>query len=93
MSSLEELLAELAVRHDLDPRATVTYTNPVNGTQRTVPTIGGHRDYEATDCPGERLYAQLPTIRLHVADRTGAGGNADPDGDSDGTTIVVPRAG
>ncbi len=77
VSSLEELLAELAVRHDLEPAATVTYTNPVNGTQRTVPVIGGHRDYEATECPGERLYAQLPTVRLHVADRM-AGAADDP---------------
>ncbi|GAA1761258.1 Ig-like domain-containing protein [Kocuria aegyptia] len=78
VSSLKDLLAELALRHDLDPTATVTYTNPVNGTQKTVPTIGGHRDYEATECPGERLYAQLPTIRLHVADRMAASADDPP---------------
>ena len=78
VASLEDLLAELALRHGLDPRAEAAYVNPVNGTQRTVPTIGGHRDYEATECPGERLYAQLPTIRLHVADRMAAAADDPP---------------
>ncbi|MEX5295884.1 N-acetylmuramoyl-L-alanine amidase [Kocuria sp. CPCC 205268] len=91
MSSLADLLAELAVRHDLDPRATVSYVNPVNGTQRSAPTIGGHRDYEATECPGERLYAQLPSLRLHVADRTAASADDPPrvalTGPAEGATV------
>ncbi|ACM06109.1 N-acetylmuramoyl-L-alanine amidase [Thermomicrobium roseum] len=28
-----------------------------------VPNIGGHRDYNITECPGDRLYAQLPLLR------------------------------
>ncbi|MFI7580388.1 Ig-like domain-containing protein [Kocuria kalidii] len=91
VSSLKDLLAELALRHDLDPHATVTYVNPVNGTQRQVPAIGGHRDYEATECPGERLYAQLPTIRLHVADRMAAAADDPPEvaltAPADGATV------
>lgn len=91
VSSLEQLLAELALRHSLDPTAEVNYVNPVNGEQRTVPTIAGHRDYEATECPGERLYARLPLVRLHVADRMAASGDGPPQvaltGPADGATV------
>lgn len=42
------------------------------------PTVAivGHRDQDATQCPGDNLYAQLPEIRLRVAallDRKGGG--------------------
>jgi hypothetical protein len=91
VSSLEDLLAELAGRHGMDPLAEVTYLNPVSGAQREVRTIGGHRDYEATECPGERLYAQLPTIRLHVADRMAASADDPPGvaltGPADGAVV------
>ncbi len=36
----------------------------------TFPAIAGHRDANYTDCPGGKLYAQLPNIRKVVA-RTG----------------------
>lgn len=66
--SLEDVLAELMVRHGLDPEGTVDYVNPVDGTTKEgVPTISGHRDWGSTECPGERLYNQLPTIRSNVA--------------------------
>ena len=65
--ALEDGLAEFAVRHGLDPQGTVNYVNPVNGNTKTVDTIPGHRDWQATECPGERLYSQLPDIRTNVA--------------------------
>ncbi|WP_374771843.1 peptidoglycan recognition protein family protein [Streptomyces sp. NBC_01310] len=34
--------------------------------------IYGHRDFNATACPGDRLYALLPTLRRDVAVRLGA---------------------
>ncbi|MGW6841764.1 peptidoglycan recognition protein family protein [Streptomyces sp. NPDC054958] len=34
--------------------------------------IYGHRDFNATSCPGDRLYALLPTLRKDVAARLGA---------------------
>ena len=40
------------------------------GRQVTFPAIAGHRDANFTDCPGGKLYAQLPSIRKVVA-RTG----------------------
>ncbi|WP_455358653.1 peptidoglycan recognition protein family protein [Streptomyces sp. SYSU K21746] len=33
--------------------------------------IYGHRDFNATDCPGNRFYALLPQLRQDVAARTG----------------------
>ncbi|MER7734624.1 peptidoglycan recognition family protein [Streptomyces erythrochromogenes] len=33
--------------------------------------IYGHRDFNATSCPGDRLYALLPTLRKDVAARLG----------------------
>ncbi|WP_329275932.1 peptidoglycan recognition protein family protein [Streptomyces sp. NBC_00691] len=33
--------------------------------------IYGHRDFNATECPGDRLYALLPQLRRDVAARTG----------------------
>lgn len=74
VSSLEDVLAELAVRHALDPtKLDVLYVNPVDGSTKTVPTISGHRDWNATECPGKRLYGQLPTIRQNVAAKMAAG--------------------
>ncbi|MGW7450155.1 peptidoglycan recognition protein family protein [Streptomyces sp. NPDC054787] len=34
--------------------------------------IYGHRDFNATSCPGDRLYALLPALRRDVATRLGA---------------------
>jgi len=93
VDSLEDVLAELGVRHHLDPTGTVSYVNPVTGDQKTVDTISGHRDWSATECPGERLYDQLPTIRQRVADKMagldGGGGGTGSDSmhvsDLDGT--------
>jgi hypothetical protein len=71
-TSLEQLLAWIAERHGLNPTASHTYTNPVLGTSKWLPTIAGHRDVNQTDCPGAALYAYLPTIRSHVASRIAA---------------------
>lgn len=35
--------------------------------------IYGHRDFNATDCPGDQLYARLPQLRGDVAARLGGG--------------------
>ncbi|MER5215436.1 peptidoglycan recognition protein [Streptomyces sp. NPDC002838] len=37
------------------------------GAQLSFPTIHGHRDGYNTQCPGDQLYAQLPTIRALAA--------------------------
>ena len=65
--ALERLLAWKAERHGIDPRGASLFTNPVSGTQLTFANIAGHRDVNATECPGGRLYAALPSIRDNVA--------------------------
>jgi N-acetylmuramoyl-L-alanine amidase len=65
--ALEQLLAWEAGDHAIDPQGSSLYTNPVNGTQKTFPNIAGHRDVNATECPGGVFYATLPAIRSDVA--------------------------
>ncbi len=73
--ALETLIDDLSVRHGIDPHGATIYVNPVNGVQKTVANISGHRDWAATECPGDRLYVELPDIRDVVASMT-------PDGDA-----------
>ncbi|MDP8970783.1 MAG: Ig-like domain-containing protein [Actinomycetota bacterium] len=70
VSALEDGLAELATRHGLDPLSTVLYDNGTNS--KLVDTISGHRDWNATECPGDRLYEDLPAIRSNVAAKMGS---------------------
>lgn len=65
--SLVGTLAALAAFSDLDPLGEGTYVNPINGLTKDVPIISGHRDWLATECPGEELYALLPGVRRGVA--------------------------
>lgn len=61
--ALEDLLGELSARHGIDPHGTSEYVNPVSGATKMVANISGHRDWAATECPGETFYARLPAIR------------------------------
>ncbi|MFN2318141.1 MAG: Ig-like domain-containing protein, partial [Dermatophilaceae bacterium] len=99
VGGLEDVLTELSTRHLLDPTGTVSYVNPVNGDTLTVDTISGHRDWNATECPGDRLYAQLPTIRTNVkaAMESGDGGGSTDEAPTvavtsptDGSTVSGP---
>ncbi|MBA3689329.1 MAG: N-acetylmuramoyl-L-alanine amidase [Chloroflexi bacterium] len=65
--ALGRLLAWIAGSHNLDPHGSALYINPVNGTQATFPNIAGHRDVNATECPGGTFYATLPALRDAVA--------------------------
>jgi hypothetical protein len=69
-ASLILVLAGLARSCGLDPTATITYVNPSNGNARTLPTISGHGDWAATECPGNLFYPQLPDIRAAVKQAT-----------------------
>jgi hypothetical protein len=71
LTSLKNLLAELARRNAIDPTA-FAYHPPTN---LLLPTILGHRDgnpstktCSRTECPGDVLYAMLPAIRSDVAE-------------------------
>jgi hypothetical protein len=62
MTALQELLAKLTTRHGLNPTGTTTYSNGTN-TKVGVPIITGHRDWDATACPGDNVYSQLSALR------------------------------
>ncbi|MDQ4133144.1 MAG: N-acetylmuramoyl-L-alanine amidase [Actinomycetota bacterium] len=84
VTALEDLLAELSRRHSLNPTAKKLYINPVSNEQRTVDTISAHRDWTATECPGERLFTRLPSIRSNVAAKMASAGDSGPPADFDG---------
>jgi hypothetical protein len=74
LRSLTRVLALLATVTRLNPLGTTAYVNPISGVRATIATIPGHRDWHnanpaagATLCPGDHLYALLPTIRNDVA--------------------------
>lgn len=67
-NALVALLAWAAATAGLDPEGSGSYVNPLNGSRASLPNIAGHRDIADTDCPGERLYADLPRLRAEVAD-------------------------
>ncbi|HEX2027012.1 MAG TPA: cell wall-binding repeat-containing protein [Nitriliruptorales bacterium] len=83
IEALEDALAELAARHGLDPEGTTVYSN--GATSKRVRVISGHRDYSATDCPGDRLYARLPSIRSDTAAKA-----ARLPGGDDGREVTQP---
>jgi hypothetical protein len=66
-NALTVVLAALAGIENIQPRAVVHYVNPISGATRTVNAISGHRDWLATECPGNRFYPQLPSLRQDVA--------------------------
>lgn len=71
------LLAHLAEREGVDvtPGATATFTSRGSnlhpaGTVVTTPTIAGHRDMSATECPGDAAYGWVTgELRTAVAER------------------------
>src|ERR1700730_1460618 len=66
-NGLEQMLAWKASTHGIDPNRSNVYTNPVTGVSTTFANIAGHRDVNATECPGGVFYGNLPTVRSDVA--------------------------
>lgn len=66
-TALTAVLAVLGAVTVLDPLGITDYVNPVSGATKTVDTISGHRDWAATQCPGNTFYPQLPSVRQDVA--------------------------
>lgn len=62
--SLERLAAWKVAKENLDPIGEQSHSANVR-----LPTIAGHRDGCATECPGDKLYARLGVIRSAVAAR------------------------
>ena len=69
-TALEKLLAWKLERHGLDPLAKTQYTNPALSEQLSI--ISGHRNVDATACPGETFYPTFPQLRQRVANRIAA---------------------
>ena len=72
ITSLERLLEWKLDVHHVDPQGTGTLVcgygqKFATGQHVKFPAIAGHRDANFTDCPGGKLYAQLPNIRRVVA--------------------------
>lgn len=66
-ASLVRLIKVISRFKGLDPQARVTYVNPVNGVQKDTNTVGGHRDYFSTECPGQVMYDLLAEVRAAAA--------------------------
>jgi hypothetical protein len=71
LNAYGEVISWRFANYGIDPNGFVAYTS--NGSNKypagvtvTLPTIIGHRDVGQTDCPGNNLYAALPTIRALV---------------------------
>ncbi|WP_233518174.1 peptidoglycan recognition protein family protein [Streptomyces corynorhini] len=64
--ALTRLVSAVARLHGLDPRAELTYVNPVNGVTKDVRSLSGHRDWMETDCPGDVMYGELEALRERV---------------------------
>ncbi len=65
--ALVTVLASLAYLTGINPLGAVNYANPVNGQTKTVLGVTGHRDWNATECPGDAFYPILAEIRTAVA--------------------------
>lgn len=75
-ASLADLLAWKLSLSGLDPGGTASLTCGAEekyekGSVIAFPVIAGHRDANHTACPGDALYALLPSIRRSVAPGTG----------------------
>lgn len=70
LRSLTATLAALSTVSGLDPKGYGTYVNPINGATKDSYVISGHRDYLATECPGENLYARLVELREEASSPT-----------------------
>lgn len=68
-TALVNLLAWKADRHGIDPKGASTYVNPSDGTTQYLYNIAGHRNVNATACPGELFYNTFPTLRQDVANK------------------------
>ena len=76
-AAMGRLLGALARRHALSlaPDATATFTSRGSnrhpaGTPVTTATVAGHRDMSRTQCPGDKVFARLPELRLLAAGGT-----------------------
>jgi N-acetylmuramoyl-L-alanine amidase/Secretion system C-terminal sorting domain len=87
VDKLKKVLAWKASEKGIDPTGRsllanygVTYSN-----------ISGHRDGCSTSCPGDLLYAQLPTMQLNVKTEIATCGTATNDLFAEGSLRIAPN--
>ncbi|MDQ1039354.1 hypothetical protein QFZ75_005770 [Streptomyces sp. V3I8] len=66
-TALTDLVRSVVRMHGVDPEARVEYVSPTTGRTKEVHEIGGHRDWMATECPGEAMYGELAALRKAAA--------------------------
>jgi N-acetylmuramoyl-L-alanine amidase-like protein/VCBS repeat protein/FG-GAP repeat protein len=96
---IDQAVARIAAyklgQYGVDPTGEVTLTAMGDtgvydeGDQATLKTVSGHRDGFNTACPGDDLYAQLPSIRRYAASPAASSAIPTSDVNRDGTTDLV----
>jgi hypothetical protein len=71
LDSIGRLIGQRAPH--LDPHGSSTFNGRAN-----VPNVGAHRDFMATECPGNGIYQRLPEIRQIAANYRGSGSTPPP---------------
>jgi hypothetical protein len=84
--ALERFLAWKLERHGLSPLGKSVYRNPVLGNTKDLYNISGHRNVNATACPGDTFYPTFPQLRQRVASRIAAA--TGPAHDTDPPTVA-----
>jgi N-acetylmuramoyl-L-alanine amidase/Bacterial Ig-like domain len=91
-SALTGLLAWESERHGINPTTASTYTNPDLGTSLFLNHISGHRNVNATDCPGAKFYPTFPSLRSAVASRIAANSGPSVDHTAPAIETFTPLA-
>ncbi|MGQ0616002.1 MAG: N-acetylmuramoyl-L-alanine amidase [Acidimicrobiia bacterium] len=98
-NSLRSVLAYKLGQHGIDPLGStvvVPFASPSSlfaaNVPVVVPSLGGHRDVNATGCPGANLYRLLPRLRQDVAADIAFHRDIRFMGDWDGDGLATPGA-
>ncbi|MBB2943879.1 hypothetical protein FB565_003608 [Actinoplanes lutulentus] len=101
-STIEKVIGQVAAarlgKYNYNPTSSVTVTagsangKYAAGAKVTIQRVSGHRDADATACPGKNLYARLPAIRaLSVEQITGLALKAPTGGAASGGVYYVKK--
>ena len=71
-ASVAQIIGWRLGAYGIDPTGTRTYIAADGskfplGSSQTLPVVAGHRDFGATECPGDAGYALLPSLRTAAA--------------------------
>ena len=69
LARLRDVLAWEGSRHGIKPQAATDFLRSSDIWNRGLLNVCGHRDTQATSCPGSSLYALLPGLRSDMASR------------------------